>query len=63
MCHTPAILDAQTRGSLLWVGLIIVASALLAFVIEPHIATPVALPSVHHALTTVAAAPATGARR
>ena len=64
MYHTqPTVFDAQPRGSLLWVGLIIAVSALLAFVIEPHIGTPVAVPLEHHPLTTVAVAPHAGARR
>jgi hypothetical protein len=63
MCHTNAVLDSESRGSLLWVGLIIAVSALLAFVVEPHIGTPVAAPAAHHAVTTMAAAPRAGARR
>jgi len=48
----PHAAEPQPRASLLSVALIIAASALLAFVIEPHVAKPAAVPHVHHAIAT-----------
>jgi hypothetical protein len=44
-----AAIDLQPRASLVSVGLIIAASAWLAFVIEPHI-SPAVAPAAHHAV-------------
>jgi hypothetical protein len=58
-----ATVELQPGASLLSVALIIAASALLAFVIEPHVDTPAATPHAHHVVVSAAAPSPPRARR